>query len=75
MEMFIPFVVNIVFRVKCFICVSDVDSKVNFGSDSDSVRSPVVAAAPTPILFLEQPVYMCFHPFYLFSTNSSNFFW
>ena len=53
-----PFVADNVFRAKCIACVSAVRTELNFGSDADSVRLSVVAAAPTPISLLEPSVYM-----------------
>ena len=72
---FFPFVAGIVFRARCFACVSAVNIELNLGSDADSVRFPVIAAAPIPILLLELSLYMCFHPLYSFSMTSLNFFW
>ena len=48
----------IVFRARCFACVSAVNIEINFGSDGNSVRLPVVTAAPTPISLLEPSVYI-----------------
>ena len=73
MEKFFPFITNTVFRVKCIACVTK--SELNFGSDANSVRFPVVAATPTAILLMEPSVYMCFHPLHLFSMSSLNLFW
>ena len=36
-----------------------VNIELNFGSDADSQRFPVVAAAPAPISLLEPSVYIC----------------
>ena len=71
---FFPSDADIVFRVRCIGCVSDVIIKLNFGSDADSVRFPVIPAAPTPNSLLEPSVYTCFHPLNLFSTTSLNLF-
>ena len=74
-DKFFPFVADIVFRARWFACVSSVNMEQSFGSDADSVRFPVVAAAPTPISLLEPSVYMCFNPLYLFSTTFINLLW
>ena len=55
---FFPYVADIVFRARCIACVSAVKIELNFGSDADFVRFSVVAAASTPISFLEPSVYM-----------------
>ena len=55
---FFPHVADIVFRARCNAFVSAVNIELNFGSDANSVRLPVVAAAPTPISLLEPSVYM-----------------
>ena len=55
---FLPLVTEIVFRARCIACVSAVNLELNFGSDANSVRLPVVAAALTPISLLEPSVYM-----------------
>ena len=52
-----------------------VNIELNFDSDANSVQFPVVAAALTPLSLLEPSVYMCFHPFCLFSTACLNLFW
>ena len=52
------------FKAGCIACVSAVNIELNFGSDADYVRFPVVAAALTPISLLETSVYMCFHHLY-----------
>ena len=52
-----------------------VNIDLKFCSDADSVRIPVVAAAPTPISLLKPSVYKCFHSLRLFSTTSLNLFW
>ena len=54
---FFPLVADIVFRARCIACVSAVNIELNFGSDANSVRLPVVAAAPTPISLLEPSMY------------------
>ena len=53
---FFPFVADILFRARCIACVSAVKIELKFGWDTDSVRFLVVAAAPTPISFLEPSV-------------------
>ena len=55
---FFPFVADIVIRARCIACVSAVNIDLNFGSNANFVRFPVVAAAPTPISLLEPSVYM-----------------
>ena len=50
---FLPYVADIVFRARCVGCVSVVNIELNFGSDADFVRFPVLAAALTPISLLE----------------------
>ena len=72
---FFHFVADTVFKAIYIACVSAVNMELNFGSDADFVRTPVLAAAPTSISFLEPSVYMWFHPLYLFSTTSLNLFW
>ena len=74
-EKFFPFVTDILFRARYITYVSAVNMELRFVSDADSVRFPVVAAPPTPISLLEQSVFTCFHPLYLFSTIYSNLFY
>ena len=57
MEKFFPFAANIAFRTSWVAYVSAVNNELNFGSDADSVRLPVEAAAHTPISLLEPSVY------------------
>ena len=70
MDKFFSYVGDIVFRARSISCVSAVNLELIFGSNTDSVRFPVIATAPTPILLLEPFVYMCFHHLCLFSTTS-----
>ena len=67
-ENFFPFVADIVLRTRGIACVSAVNIEQNFGSEADSVRFPVVAAAITHISLSKPSVHMCFHHLYLFST-------
>ena len=55
---FLPLVADIVFKPRCFACFSGVNIELNFGSDADFMRFPMVAAAPTPISVFEPSVYM-----------------
>ena len=57
LELF-PLVADFLVRARCIACVSDVNIELNFGSDADYVRFPVVAAAPTPISLLEPSLHM-----------------
>ena len=52
------FVADFVFRAWFIACASAVNIELNFGIGADSVRFPVVAAAPTPNSLLEPSVYM-----------------
>ena len=67
------FVADIVFRDRLTACASAVNIELNFGIGADSVRFPVVAAAPTPNSLLEPSLYICFHPLYSFSTSLNLF--
>ena len=69
---FFPFAAVIVFRVRCIACASAEKMELNFGSDVESVRFLVVAAALTSISLFESSVYMCFHLLYLISKIFSN---
>ena len=55
-EKFFPFTADIVFRASCISYVSAMNIELNFGSDADSVRFQVEAAAPTSISLLETSV-------------------
>ena len=55
---FFHLVADIVLRARCIACVSALNIELNFGSDADFVRFPMVAAASTPISLLEPSVYM-----------------
>ena len=53
-EKYFPFDAETVLRAIRIANVSAVNIELNFGSDADFARFPVVAAAPTPISVLEQ---------------------
>ena len=55
---FFPFVADVVSKARFNAYVYAVNVELNFGSDADFVGFPIVAAAPTPISFLVQYVYM-----------------
>ena len=63
-EIFFIFAADIVFGARCIRCVAVLNILLNFGSDADSVRFPVVDAVPTPISRLEPSVYMCVYYFF-----------
>ena len=53
-----PVVADFVLRAKCIACVSAVNIEINFGSDADSVRFPMIAATSTPFSLLDSSVNM-----------------
>ena len=48
-KIFFIFVADNVFKATCIACVSAVNMELIFHSDAESVRCPVVSAAPLPI--------------------------
>ena len=63
---FFPFVADLVFKARCVACVSAMSIEVNFSSDADFVRFPVVTAALTPISLYEPSVYIYVIPALVF---------
>ena len=72
---FFPFVADNPFRDRRIACVSSLNGELNFCSDADFRRFPVVAAAPPPILLSKPCIYVCFDSLYLFCSTFKNLFW